>query len=89
MNKLIALCCFVFSLFGCDGGAVTFVHRASADDGDTLYSAVHVQVGVARITCVRSARGQCHYTVYPCGCAPDADDGVRGPVREAAPVAAR
>lgn len=79
MNILIALCCFVLSLFRCDGGAIPFVHRAGADDGDTLYSVAYVQVGGVRIECVRGASGQCHYTLYPRGCAPAAHDGVRGP----------
>jgi hypothetical protein len=70
MNKLLALCCFVLSLFGFDGGGATFVHRVSADGGDVLHSRTHVQAGVARFECLRSESGQCHYTVYPRGCTP-------------------
>ncbi len=70
MNKLIALCYFVFSLFGCDVGGTTFVHRTSVDGTDALYSKAHVQAGVARFECLRSESGQCYYTVYPQGCAP-------------------
>ena len=69
MNKLIALCAFVLSLFGCDGGGTTFVHRSSVDGNDALYSKAHVQAGVARFECLRSESGQCHYTVYPRDCA--------------------
>ncbi|GGK10864.1 hypothetical protein [Luteimonas terricola] len=70
MNKLLALCYFVLSLFGFNGGGATFVHRVSADDGDVLHSRTQVQAGVARFECLRSASGQCHYTVYPRSCTP-------------------
>lgn len=70
MNKLLALCYFVLSLFGFDGGGATFVHRVSADGGDVLHSRTHVQAGVARFECLRSESGHCHYTVHPRGCAP-------------------
>ncbi|MEN1939709.1 hypothetical protein WCE41_02615 [Luteimonas sp. MJ246] len=69
MNKLIALCYFVLSLFGCDGGGSTFVHRATIDGNDVLFSKAHVEAGVARFECLGSASGQCHYTVYPRECA--------------------
>lgn len=75
MDKLIALCCFVLSLFGCDVGGSTFVHRTSANGSDVLYSKAHVQAGVARFECVRSASGQCHYAVYPRDCAQPAATG--------------
>lgn len=73
MNKFIALCYFVFSLFGCDGGGSSFVHRATIDGSDALYSKVHVEAGVARFQCLGSATGQCHYTVYPRECAAAAE----------------
>ena len=68
--KLMALFYFVLSLFGVDVGGSTFVHRSSADGADLLYSTATAQAGVARFECVRSASGQCHYTVYPSDCAP-------------------
>lgn len=68
MNKFIALYYFLLSLFGCDIGGSTFVHRASIDGRDTLYSKVVAQPGVARFECLRSASGQCHYTVFPGTC---------------------
>ena len=70
MNKLIALCYFVLSLFGCDGGGNTIVHRTSVDGSDALYSRARVQAGVARFECLRSASGQCHYAVFPRVCVP-------------------
>lgn len=70
MNKFIALCAFVLSLFGCNGGASTLVQRASADGSEVLHSRAQVQAGVARFECLRSASGQCHYTVLPRDCDP-------------------
>ena len=65
MNKLIVLCYFVLSLFGCDVGGSSFVYRTSADGRDVIYAKAHVQAGVARFECLGSESGQCHYTVYP------------------------
>ncbi len=69
MNKLIALCYFVLSLYGCDVGGNTFVHRTHVGGADTLYSKVVTQPGVARFQCLRSASGQCYYTLFPRDCA--------------------
>lgn len=69
MNKLIALCSFALSLYGCDVGDSTFVHRTHTDGTDTLYSTVVAQPGVARFDCLRSASGQCYYTLFPRDCA--------------------
>lgn len=70
MNKLIALCYFVLSLYGCDVGGSTFVYRNQANGSDTLYSKVVTQAGIARFECVRSASGRCHYSVFVRSCAP-------------------
>ena len=69
MNKLIALCYFVLSLYGCDVGGSTYVHRIQVDGTDTLHSKVVVHPGIARFECVRSASGRCYYTVFPRDCA--------------------
>lgn len=69
MNKLIAVCYFVLSLYGCDVGGSTVVHRAQTDGSDILYSKVVAQPGVTRFECVRSASGRCYYTVFPRDCA--------------------
>ena len=70
MNTLIAIVCFVFSLFGVDLGSRTIVDRIHVDGADTLYSKVVAQPGVTRFECLHSASGQCYYTVYPRACAP-------------------
>ncbi|MBW3550286.1 MAG: hypothetical protein KY442_05500 [Proteobacteria bacterium] len=70
MNKLTALCSFVLSLYGCDVGGSTYVTRTHVDGTDTLHSRTVVRAGVARFECLRSASGQCHYTVLPDACAP-------------------
>jgi hypothetical protein len=69
VNKLIALCYFVLSLYGCDVGSSTSVYRAQANGSDVLYSKVVTQAGIARFDCVRSASGLCHYSVFSRECA--------------------
>jgi hypothetical protein len=66
--KLMALLYFVLSLFGCDVGSSTFVHRIVVDGADMLYSKAYVESGVARFECLGSASGQCHYTLFPREC---------------------
>lgn len=75
MNKLIALCYFVLSLYGCDVGGNTLVYRTQANGADMVYSKVVTQAGVARFECVRSASGMCHYNLFPRDCAPAAGAG--------------
>lgn len=72
MTKLTALCYFVLSLFGLDVGDARYVHHASADGAEALYSRADVHAGVARFECVRSASGRCHYLVFGPGCDPAA-----------------
>jgi hypothetical protein len=66
--RLSALFFYVLSLFGCDVGRDTFVDRVSIDGAQALYSKATVEAGVARFECVRSASGQCHYTLFPREC---------------------
>src|SRR5690606_12087801 len=61
---------FVLSLFGVDIGGASYVTRTTVDGTDTLYSQTTTQAGVTRFECLRSATGQCHYTVYPRDCEP-------------------
>lgn len=68
MNKFIALCYFLLSLYGCDVGQSTSVHRIREDGRDTLHSQATTRAGVTRFECVRSASGQCHYAVFPHSC---------------------
>lgn len=67
--KFIALLYFVLSLFGCDVGGSTYVTRDRIDGVDALYSRATTHAGVARFECLRSASGQCHYTLFRRGCA--------------------
>lgn len=67
--KLSALLYFLLSLFGVDVGRSTFVDRVSIDGVQSLYSKATVEAGVARFECLRSASGQCYYTVFPRDCA--------------------
>ena len=69
--KLMALIYFVLSLFGVDIGGASYVTRTTVDGTDTLYSQTTTQAGVTRFECLRSATGQCHYTVYPRDCESD------------------
>ena len=69
MNKLIALIYFALSLYGCDVGGSTYVHRTRVNGADALYSKATVQAGVARFECLRSVSGRCYYTVLPRDCA--------------------
>lgn len=71
MNKLIAIVSFALSLYGCDFGGNTYVHRSRAADGsDVLHSRVVARPGLARFECVGSASGECHYTLYAPDCTP-------------------
>jgi hypothetical protein len=69
MIKFIALLQFLFALCGCDIGGTTFNNRVSIDGSDTLNSRARVLAGVAHFTCLTSASGRCHYTLF-------ADDAV-------------
>ena len=68
MDKLFALLTFLASLLGCDGARDTIVHRVVSDGSDLLFSRASVQDGVARLDCVRSDSGRCHYLVLPRDC---------------------
>lgn len=69
MNTFLAIVYFLLSLVGLDLGSSTIVDRSSRDGATTLESRAQVASGVARFECVRSASGQCHYTVFPDKCA--------------------
>ena len=86
MTKLLSLCYFLLSLYGCDVAGSTWVHRASSNGTDTLHSKVVAQPGVARFECLRSASGQCHYTLFPRRCAATAA-GVPSADCPSAPIA--
>jgi hypothetical protein len=75
MHKFLMLASFVLSLFGCDIGGSTVVHRSSEDGRDTLYSRIRIKDGSARFDCIASASGRCHYTLFAENCADVADAG--------------
>ncbi|GAA4858579.1 hypothetical protein [Luteimonas vadosa] len=90
MNKFIAILSFALSLYGCDVGGNTYVHRSSGAEGDVLHSRVVARPGFAEFECLRSASGHCHYTLYPRKCpavpdspstAPQAEDCRTGPAK--------
>ena len=66
--KFQALLYFVLSMFGCDVGRSTFVDRIVHDGAATLESRAVVEAGIARFECLRSASGQCYYTLFPRDC---------------------
>jgi len=83
--KFQALLYFVLSLFGCDVGRSTFVDRIVHDGATALDSRTVVEAGVARFECIRSASGQCYYTLFPrdCSAADKKDTGcLARPIRQ-------
>lgn len=81
MTKLIALCYFVLSLYGCDIGGSTLIHRTQSDGATALHSKVVERPGLAQLECVQSSTGQCHYTLFPRRCANDPAGCQAAPVR--------
>ena len=79
MSKFIALFQFLLALCGCNIGGTTFSDRVSIDGRDTLHSRARVLAGVAHFTCLASASGRCHYTLF-------ADDAVADCNGSAAPA---
>lgn len=78
MSKLIALFQFLLVLCGFNFGDTSFTDRISIDGIDTLVSKADVQAGIARFSCVRSASGQCHYTLFSKDCAPTPQAATQG-----------
>jgi len=68
METLIAIICFALSLVGIDIGGTHFIERSNRDGVDLLYSQVDARPGMARFRCLRSASGECHYTLFPRKC---------------------
>lgn len=71
MRNLIATLYFLLSLLGCDGGGTTLATRSTIDGEDVVFGKARIQAGIIRFECVRSASGQCHYTVFPRACTAD------------------
>ena len=68
MDKLLILVSLLGALFGCDGGRDEVVHRIVVSGHDVLLSRASVRDGQARLDCLRSDSGSCHYLVLPRGC---------------------
>jgi hypothetical protein len=81
MNVLATLLYVVLSLFGIDIGSHVTIDRIHADGTDTLYSKVVAQPVATRFECLRSASGQCYYTLYrrDCTSGPTAASGPASP----------
>ena len=68
MDKLFVLFSLLGALFGCDGGRDEVVHRIVVSGHDVLLSRASLHAGQARLDCLRSDSGSCHYLVLPRGC---------------------
>jgi hypothetical protein len=69
MRNFTALLYYLFALLGCDIGATTIVHRASADGVEIIDSEVRITDRIARFECLASRSGQCHYVLFHDDCA--------------------
>jgi hypothetical protein len=72
MDKLIVFFSLLGALFGFDGGRDEVVHRIVVSGHDVLLSRASMRDGHARLDCLRSATGACHYVLLPTGCATEA-----------------
>jgi hypothetical protein len=64
----IAVIAYALSLFGIDVGSHVRTDRVQRNGTDVLYSQVVTRPTGTRFECVRSASGQCYYTVFPQPC---------------------
>ena len=69
MKAAIALVLYVLSLCGIDVSNETRIDRIVSNGTDILYSRVEARPNSTRFECLRSASGQCYYTVFPKQCA--------------------
>ena len=69
MKTAIALVLYVLSLCGIDVSNETRIDRIVSNGTDILYSRVEARPNGTRFECLRSASGQCYYTVFPRQCA--------------------
>ena len=69
MKTIIALVLYVLSLCGVDVSNETRIDRIVSNGTDILYSRVVARPNGTRFECLRSASGQCYYTVFPQQCA--------------------
>lgn len=69
MDTLLAIVFYALSLFGINPGSQTQVDRIRSNGTVVLYSRIVAQPTGTRFECLRSASGQCHYTVFAAHCA--------------------
>ena len=68
MKTFLAVIAYALSLFGIDVGSHVRTDRVQSNGTDVLYSEVVTRPTGTRFECVRSASGQCYYTVFPQQC---------------------
>lgn len=68
MKTFLAIIAYSLSLFGIDLGSQIRTDRVTSNGSDVLYSKVVTQPTGTRFECVRSASGQCYYTVFRKDC---------------------
>lgn len=69
MKTAIALALYLLSLCGIDVTNEIRIDRISTNGTDILYSRIVARPTGTRFECLRSASGQCYYTVFPKECA--------------------
>ncbi|MFL6592376.1 MAG: hypothetical protein ACJ8GK_06680 [Luteimonas sp.] len=69
MKTFLAIIMYSLSLFGIDLGSHIRTDRVRSNGTDVLYSKVVTQPAGTRFECLRSASGQCYYTVIRDDCA--------------------
>ena len=70
MKTVLAIILWTLSLFGIEVGNQVHIDRIRSNDTDVLYSRVVARPTGTRFECVRSASGQCYYTVFAPTCTP-------------------
>ena len=68
MKTVLAILLWTLSLFGIEIGNQVHIDRIRSNDTDVLYSRVIARPTGTRFECVRSASGQCYYTVFASPC---------------------
>ena len=70
MKTVLAIILWTLSLFGIEVGSHVRVDHILAQDTDVLTGRVVARPAATRVDCVRSASGQCYYTVFADACTP-------------------
>ncbi len=77
MKTFLAIIAYALSLFGIQLGHQVRIDRVTSNDTDVLYSKVVASPTSTRFECLRSASGQCYYTVVPQACAMTSPNAAR------------